>query len=94
VPKYKVCFDGKWQGDFDDRYEALYWAHEVGQTGRLVHVAEVRFLLHLKLIAVFPEDRADEGKWWWDVRGGKHSSMSIGDPPTRAPEPPTVPPGD
>ena len=80
MPKYKVCFDGKWQGDFDDREEALYWAHEVGETGRLVHVAQVR-LLHLKLIAVFPQIRADEGRWMWDIRTG-HGSLTTGDPPT------------
>ena len=59
VATFKVCFDGKWQGDFDDRQEALAWGREVGETGRLVQVAQVR-RLDLKLIAVFPEDGAEE----------------------------------
>ena len=75
---FKVCFDGKWQGDFDDHQEALAWGREVGETGRLVQVAQVR-RLDLELIAVFPEDRAEEGRWNWDIRNG----VSLGEPPYR-----------
>jgi hypothetical protein len=65
--KYKVCFDGRWQGTFapDD---ALAWAKEVAETGRLVVVARRRWHLGLRLIAVFPEDRAEEGQELWRTR--------------------------
>jgi hypothetical protein len=94
VATFKVCFDGEWQADFTDRNEALYWGLEVAETGRLVHVAQAR-LLYLKLIAVFPEDRADEGRWMWDVRNGVRP---LGKTPPRRPaakpESPTVPRGE
>src|SRR5262245_25950585 len=35
---YRVCFDGKWRGDFEDHREALGWAREVGETGQIVYV--------------------------------------------------------
>jgi hypothetical protein len=65
--RYRVCFDGKWQGDFDDEAETLGWAREVADTGRLVFVARSRFFLP-QLIAVFPEERAEEGRWLWKAR--------------------------
>ena len=68
VPKYKVCFDGKWQGKFDDLDDALDWGREVGETGRLVHVAERRIVRAPKLIAVFPEDQLEEGRRIWKTR--------------------------
>jgi hypothetical protein len=40
---YRVAFDGKWQGTFDDRDDALDWAREVGETGRLVYVIQRRW---------------------------------------------------
>lgn len=67
MARYRVCFDGKWQGDFDDEADALGWAREVADTGRLVYVARSRFSLP-RLIAVLPEDRAEEGEWLWKTR--------------------------
>lgn len=68
MAKFKVCFDGKWQGTFDDRREALDWAHEVGETGRMVHVAVMRPISGPKLIAVFPEHQRAEGQRLWKAR--------------------------
>jgi hypothetical protein len=73
MPTYRVCFDGEWQGDFDDREDALDWAREVGTTGRIVHVASFarglrRVATAPKLVAVFPEDQAEEGRRLWKAR--------------------------
>lgn len=67
---YRVCFDGKWQGKFGDGEEkiALDWARAIGDTGRIVHVAKTRFLLPMRLVAVFPESQAEEARWLWAVR--------------------------
>ena len=67
MSRYRVCFDGKWQGSFD-REDALEWARAVGATGRIVHVVKWRWLLNPKLVAVFPEARTAEAKRLWDVR--------------------------
>jgi hypothetical protein len=67
VASYRVCFDGKWQGDFEDLDEALAWGREVGETGRIAHVVHKR-LLYSKLVAVFPEDQVDTGRWLWRIR--------------------------
>jgi hypothetical protein len=64
---YRVAFDGKWQESFDDVGSALEWAHEVGETGRMVHVVK-RQGLSLELVAVFPESKAEEGKRLWEMR--------------------------
>ena len=78
VPRYKVCFEGKWQGNFADRDDALAWGTEVSETGRLVLVAEQRLLRPPRLIAVLPEDRVEEGQRLWQMRtfasgaGGGH----------------------
>jgi hypothetical protein len=37
---YKVCFEERWQGKFEDLDDALNWGREVGETGRLVHVVD------------------------------------------------------
>jgi hypothetical protein len=65
--RYKVCFDGKWQGKFD-RDDALEWARDVAETGRLVVVVKRRGIVPPKLVAVFPEDRAEEGRRQWRYR--------------------------
>ena len=64
---YRVAFDSRWQGDFEDREDALDWAREVADTGRLVHVA-MRRTLAPKLVAVFPESQAKEGERLWRLR--------------------------
>jgi hypothetical protein len=33
MAKYRVAFDGEWQGTFGDREDAFNWAREVGETG-------------------------------------------------------------
>jgi hypothetical protein len=67
MSSYRVSFDGKWQERFDDRAEAVEWAKEVAETGRMVHVVRSR-LTGNKLIATFPEGQADEGRRLWKVR--------------------------
>jgi hypothetical protein len=64
---YRVAFDGKWQGDFDDALDAEEWARAVGETGRIVHVVRLGF--RRELIAVFPEDQREEGERLWKIRG-------------------------
>lgn len=67
MAKFRVCFDGKWQGTFDNREDACEWAEAVGETGRLVHVAKSG-LFGTNLVAVFPESRTSEGERVWRVR--------------------------
>jgi hypothetical protein len=67
VSTYRVSFDGEWQGTFEDRDEALDWARTVSETGRLVHVAKRR-ALGMKLVAIFPEGEAEEGRRLWKAR--------------------------
>ena len=68
MPRYRVAFDGKWQADFDDEAEAIAWATEVGDTGRVAFV--VRWGLRRKLIAVFPEEQREVGEEVWSTRHG------------------------
>ena len=70
MPRYRVAFDGEWQETFDFEDEAMEWAREVGETGRLVWVIEKRRLRREKLLAVFPDERADEGRLLWNNRVG------------------------
>lgn len=67
MANYRVGFDGRWQESFEDLDAALMWAREVGETGRLVHVVRRR-LLWSDLVAVFPEEREQEGRRLWKVR--------------------------
>lgn len=70
MARYRVCFEGKWQAEFDAIENALEWGREVGDTGRLVHVA--RFgAFRTELIAIFPKDRFAEGErlWWARMKG-------------------------
>jgi hypothetical protein len=43
MTRYRVAFDGKWQGAFKEREDALGWAEDVGETGRLVYVIQRRW---------------------------------------------------
>ncbi len=84
---YRVAFDGKWQGGFDDLGSALDWAREVGETGRIVHVASfnrgqlMRWIESPKLVGVFPESQAEEAKRLWDKRAVGSWSGSAGGTP-------------
>jgi hypothetical protein len=66
--KYGVCFDGKWQGKFDDLDDAIDYAREAAETDRLSHVVRFRWVRSPVLIMVVPEDRAEEGQRLWDFR--------------------------
>ena len=63
-PRYRVAFDGKWREDFDDEGEAVAWAKEVGDTGRITFVVWWR-PLHRELIAIFPEKHREMGEDMW-----------------------------
>jgi hypothetical protein len=75
---YRVCFDGKWRGKFDDRDEALEWAKSVGDTGRIVHVARSRILRMPELVAVFPESQRKEAEHLWRVRASGSGALGGG----------------
>jgi hypothetical protein len=80
VATYRVAFDGKWQETFDHQEQALEWAREVGDAGRIVHVAQRR-LGGMKLIAVFPESRAEEARELWRTRGDGYLGVGGAIPP-------------
>ena len=65
MAKYQVGFDGDWQETFDDREEAMQWAEEVAETGRVVDVAVKRRCLPRKFLTAFPEsERAARAAAW------------------------------
>lgn len=66
---YRVAFDGKWQGKFDDLADAVEWAKAVSETGRTTWVVEHRALrLRSRLRATFPEERREEAEKAWSTR--------------------------
>jgi hypothetical protein len=67
VSRYRVCFDGKWQGSFTHRDDALDWAQAVGESGRIAYMARAG-VLRLRLIAIFPKDQQEEGRNLWKAR--------------------------
>jgi hypothetical protein len=64
---YKVCFEERWQGKFEDLDDALNWGREVAETGRLVYVVD-RGVFTTTLLAVYPESRVEEGVFFWRAR--------------------------
>ena len=73
MARYRVAFDGKWQGTFDDREDAIDWARAVGDTGRTVYVVKRRWWWS-QLVAVYPESQARAGELIWAYRGGHGGS--------------------
>jgi hypothetical protein len=71
MPRYKVGFDGAWQEAFDDEAEAVEWAEELADTGRVVFVVR-RSGLRTTLVAVRP-DTPENRKRWQPGRGGRGS---------------------
>ncbi len=67
MAKWHVGFDGRWQESFHDLDEAVEWAEEVAETGRTVDVAQRRFLIGRKLVAVFPESKWTEREALWSA---------------------------
>jgi hypothetical protein len=65
MTRYEVGFDGHWQETFDDRDEAIQWAQEVAETGRVVDVVLKRRFLPRKFLTAFPESEraAREAAW-------------------------------
>jgi hypothetical protein len=78
MTKYEVGFDGRWQEIFEDRDQAIEWAQEVAETGRVVDVVVKRRLLPRRFLTAFPESEraAREAAWlvpWFEggvVSGG------------------------
>lgn len=65
MAKYEVGFDGDWREKFNDRDEAMQWAKEVAETGRIVDVVVKRRGLPRKFLTAFPESEraAREAAW-------------------------------
>ena len=68
MARYRVGFDGEWQGDFETEADAVEWGSGVGETGRTVYV--VRYAgLSRKLVAVFPVSEEAKARKRWRRRG-------------------------
>jgi hypothetical protein len=67
VARFRVAFDGAWQGDFDILTDAVEWAQDVSATtGRETWVVERRFLgFSERLRASFPEERRERAEELW-----------------------------
>jgi hypothetical protein len=65
MAKYEVGFDGRWQESFNSRNEAVQWAKEVAETGRIVDVAQKRRFFPRRFVTAFPESEraAREAAW-------------------------------
>lgn len=75
MAKYEVGFDGRWQETFDDRDQAIQWAREVSETGRVVDVVlKHRILPFRTFVTAFPESEyyARKAAWMtpWTGSGG------------------------
>lgn len=70
-------FDGRWQETFDDRDEAIEWAREVAETGRVVDVVLKRPLLPRRFLTAFPESEraAREAAWTVPWLGGGNQAF-------------------
>jgi hypothetical protein len=65
MARYEVGFDGRWQETFEDRDQAIRWAEEVAETGRVVDVVLKRRFLPRRFLTAFPESErgAREAAW-------------------------------
>jgi hypothetical protein len=72
MAKYEVGFDGCRRETFDDRDQAIQWAQEVAETGRVVDVVLKRRFLPRRLLTAFPESEraAREAAWLIPWTGG------------------------
>lgn len=78
MARYEVGFDGRWQDTFEDRNQAIQWAREVAETGRVVDVVmKPRFLPFRKFVTAFPDSEyaARKAAWStpWIGTGGVYS---------------------
>jgi hypothetical protein len=68
LARFRVCFDGEWQGEFDAMDDAMEWAREVSETGRMTWVVERSLLpLRWRFKAAFPEDREPDARKLWQA---------------------------
>jgi hypothetical protein len=78
MARFEVGFEGRWHKAFTDASDALAWAAEVGETGRLVWVIHRRWVHRPKLLAVFPPERAVEGERAWRNQTFKVGPVGLG----------------
>jgi hypothetical protein len=77
--RFRVAFDGEWQGDFDAIDDAVEWAREISETGRMTWVVERQALfLRWRLQASFPQDRALEARKLWDAAARANAGGASG----------------
>ena len=76
MARFRVAFDGEWQADFDSLPEAVEWAREVSETGRMSWVVEERaWGLRSHLRAAFPDERSEEARHRWQAtKRGAHEA--------------------
>lgn len=67
MARFEVGFDGRWQEVFDDREQAIQWAEEVAETGRVVDVVLKRRFLPRQFVTAFPESERAARKAAWSV---------------------------
>lgn len=78
MAKYEVGFDGRWQETFDDRDQAIQWAREVAETGRVVDVVLKRHFLPRKFVTAFPESECAARKAAWSVPSNYAATQPFG----------------
>jgi hypothetical protein len=62
---YEVRFDGTRSEVFEDRDQAIEWAEEVADTGRIVDVVLKRRLWPEQLLTAFPESEREAREAAW-----------------------------
>jgi len=72
--KWYVGFDGRWRESFHDQDEALEWAQEVAETGRIVDVAKRHLLIGKRFVTAFPESQREIREAIWKAGWRMHLS--------------------
>jgi hypothetical protein len=67
MAKYEVGFDGRWQQSFDDRDQAIQWAQEIAELGRVVDVVRKRRFMPRRFVTAFPESELAAREAAWSV---------------------------
>jgi hypothetical protein len=77
-----VAFDGRWRAEFQKLDDAIKYAREASDTGRMSWVVQTRFVgMFPKFVTGFPEDRQDEvEKAWHASKGGGAVGIPAGGP--------------
>ena len=67
MAKYLVAFDGSWQESFTNYDEAIEWAQEVAETGRIVDVIVKKRLRPRRFLTAFPESERAARQAAWEA---------------------------